>query len=106
MPDYDPRRLPTPEGLAKAIRTPARTPTCVVCWQEREDVDNGVCGSCRATLGKRVTNLAIDNAKLREALRVATTTVEEWEAHHGCRHPDPEGFRRAAIEQGKAALDG
>jgi hypothetical protein len=38
-----------------------------VCWQEREDVDNGVCGSCSATLGKRVTSLAIENARLREA---------------------------------------
>jgi hypothetical protein len=40
-----------------------------VCWQEREDVDNGVCGSCSATLSKRVTTLAIENARLREILR-------------------------------------
>lgn len=40
-----------------------------------------------------------------EALLVATTTVEEWEACHKVKHPDPEGFRRAAIEQGKAVLD-
>ena len=39
-----------------------------------------------------------------EALRVATTTVEEWEACHKAKHPDPEGFKRAAIEQGKRYL--
>jgi hypothetical protein len=61
-----PRRLPTPETLSRALRNPARTPTCVVCWQEREDVDNGVCSGCRETLGKRATTLAIENAKLRE----------------------------------------
>lgn len=45
-----------------------------------------------------------DQSALREALLVATTTVEEWEARHGRKHPDPEGFRRAAVEYGKAAL--
>lgn len=45
-------------------------------------------------------------ARLREALLVATTTVEEWEAQHRATHPDPDGFRRAAVAYGKGVLAG
>lgn len=50
----------------------------------------------------------LDRIEVLEAevasLRVATTTVEEWEACHKITHPDPEGFRKAAVEQGKRYL--
>jgi hypothetical protein len=100
MPDD---RLPTREQILN-LRQPIPPGTCVLCWLEREHIDNGVCRDCRWNLARRITALVVENAQLREALedmteyvRLGMTWIEDTDRH---------AKMKRAWERGREALDG